>query len=65
MSDAKFVFMVLIITVLGPFASDSYLPSLPKMTHYFGTTETFMQFSVTVYFLGFSIPQLFWGPFSI
>lgn len=60
----KFVFMVLVIALMGPFASDSYLPSLPQMTEYFGSTETLMQFSVTVYFLGFSLPQLFWGPLS-
>lgn len=64
MSDTRFVLIVFVIAMLGPFASDSYLPSLPQMTEYFGTTANMMQFSITAYFLGLSVLQLFWGPLS-
>lgn len=64
MSDIKYIFLVLVIAILGPFASDSYLPSLPQMTEYFQTTETVMQLTVTVFFLGLASFQLLWGPFS-
>ena len=54
----------LILAAVGPFASDSYLPSLPAMTQFFVTTDTLMQLTVTLYLLGFSISQLFYGPGS-
>lgn len=64
MSDFKFIISVLIVVMLGPFASDSYLPSLPQMTEYFGTNETLIQLSVTLYFMGMGTFQLLWGPLS-
>lgn len=64
MSDLKYILIALIISILGPFASDSYLPSLPQMTEYFNTSENVIQFSITAYFLGLACFQLLWGPFS-
>lgn len=58
------VFLALIIAMVGPFASDSYLPSLPAMTQALGTTSHTVQLTITIYLFGFALSQLIYGPMS-
>jgi DHA1 family bicyclomycin/chloramphenicol resistance-like MFS transporter len=48
----------------GAFAIDIMLPALQDMAAAFGVTETRAQLVVNVYFLGFAVGQLFFGPWS-
>src|SRR5438034_978775 len=64
MSDLRILVVVLVMAMLGPFAADSYLPSLPDMTKYFFTTDSVMKLTITLYLLGFSVSQLIYGPYS-
>ncbi len=48
----------------GIFSTSIYLPSLPAMTHYFGTTQGMVQLTLTVFFLGSALGQLYLGPLS-
>lgn len=56
--------LAMLITSIAPFASDSYLPSLPAMTKSLATSHHFIQLTITLYLLGYSLSQLIYGPFS-
>lgn len=56
--------LILFVSALGPFASDSYLPSLPAMAREFGSSASAMQLTITLYLFGVSFSQLVYGPLS-
>lgn len=56
--------LILIISIIGPFASDVYLPSLPAMTDSLRMTEALAQLTVTAYLFSFGLFQLIYGPLS-
>ena len=59
---------LLIILVLGalstvsPFSIDMYLPAFPQIARDLGTTPAEISFSVSGYFVGLALGQLFYGP---
>ena len=53
-----------ILTALGPFVTDMYLPTLPAMTDYFHTTSSQVQLGLTASMIGLAVGQLFFGPLS-
>lgn len=55
---------ILLLTVIGQSAVDIYLPALPHMVHDLGTTQRAVQISLTTFFIGFAVSQLFYGPLS-
>lgn len=63
-SERLIMVLAVIFASVGPFASDSYLPSLPAMTHVFHTSVNTMQLTVTLFMLGFCLSQLIYGPLS-
>jgi MFS transporter, DHA1 family, multidrug resistance protein len=58
----------LIILILGalstvsPFSIDMYLPAFPQIAHDLGTTPAEISLSVSGYFVGLALGQLFYGP---
>jgi MFS transporter, DHA1 family, multidrug resistance protein len=58
----------LIILILGalstvsPFSIDMYLPAFPQIARDLGTTPAEISFSVSGYFIGLALGQLFYGP---
>lgn len=60
----KMAIILGLLSLIGPFSIDMYLPALPIITQDLGTTETITQLSLTVYFLSFGVSQLFFGPAS-
>jgi MFS transporter, DHA1 family, multidrug resistance protein len=58
----------LIILILGalstvsPFSVDMYLPAFPQIARDLGTTPAEISLSVSGYFIGLALGQLFWGP---
>ena len=59
---------LLIILILGamstvsPFSVDMYLPGFPEIARDLGTTPAAISFSVSGYFIGLALGQLFYGP---
>jgi MFS transporter, DHA1 family, multidrug resistance protein len=59
---------LIIILILGalstvsPFSIDMYLPAFPQIAHDLGTTQPEISFSVSGYFIGMALGQLFYGP---
>lgn len=56
--------LVAVLSAFGPFVTDFYLPALPAMTRYFGTSASAVQLSLTFGLIGLAAGQLFIGPLS-
>ena len=66
MQNSKtFLLVVLgILAAFGPFVTDMYLPGLPAMSAYFGTTASMVQLGITTAMLGLAFGQIIVGPLS-
>lgn len=53
-----------ILSAFGPFVTDFYLPALPSLSDYFGTTASLAQLSLTFSMIGLAVGQLLIGPLS-
>ncbi|MFN4155221.1 MAG: multidrug effflux MFS transporter [Paracoccaceae bacterium] len=53
-----------LLSCVGPFAIDMYLPAMPKIGTDLGTSVAAMQGTITAYFLAFGVAQLFYGPWA-
>ncbi|MEU7631290.1 multidrug effflux MFS transporter [Nocardia sp. NPDC049220] len=63
-SRLRLVLILGMLTALGPFTVDMYLPALPTITAQFHTTETAVQLTLTGTLVGLAIGQLVVGPLS-
>ena len=53
-----------LVSAIGPFAIDMYLPALPSIGQSLGASLRLVQLSLIAFILGMSITQLFYGPLS-
>lgn len=53
-----------IVSAFGPFVTDFYLPALPLLAGFFGTTASLVQLSLTFSMVGLATGQLIIGPLS-
>ncbi|OAI48783.1 hypothetical protein AYO45_04160 [Gammaproteobacteria bacterium SCGC AG-212-F23] len=60
----KIIVILCLVSSLARFVLDSYLPSVPAISHYFAMPDKNIQFALTLYLLGFSLSQLIYGPLS-
>lgn len=61
----KKIFLILILgalTTIGPFSIDMYLPSFSQVAKDLGTTMGTVSLSLSSYFIGLAIGQIFYGP---
>lgn len=66
-SKAKqfFIFISAIILLsVGQLSTDIYLPSIPFLIKHFSITASSLQLTISLYFIGYGISQLFYGPLS-
>jgi DHA1 family bicyclomycin/chloramphenicol resistance-like MFS transporter len=63
-SFARVVVVLGLLSALGPFAIDMYLPGLPSIGAAFHASDATVQVSLMVYILAASTSQLFFGPLS-
>jgi DHA1 family bicyclomycin/chloramphenicol resistance-like MFS transporter len=62
-SRSRFVLCLLgALSVITPLSIDMYLPAFPQMAHYFQTAGATISLSVSTYFVGLAIGQVFYGP---
>jgi DHA1 family bicyclomycin/chloramphenicol resistance-like MFS transporter len=52
------------VTALGPIATNLYIPVLPEIREYFGTTVAHAQATFSIALVTFALGMLFWGPAS-
>ena len=53
-----------LLSCVGPFAIDMYLPAMPDIGAALGTTVPAMQTTITAYFIAFGLAQLVYGPWA-
>jgi MFS transporter, DHA1 family, multidrug resistance protein len=53
-----------LLSCVGPFAIDMYLPAMPEIGSDLGTGVAAMQGTITAYFLAFGVAQLLYGPWA-
>ncbi len=63
--NKKYLLVLLaILSAISPISISTYLPSMPSMAEYFKVNISDIEFSLSIFMLGFSLGQLFGGPFS-
>jgi MFS transporter, DHA1 family, multidrug resistance protein len=50
------------LTAFAPLTTDIYVPAMPAMQQAFATSATAIQLTLSTYFIGFALGQLFYGP---
>jgi DHA1 family bicyclomycin/chloramphenicol resistance-like MFS transporter len=53
-----------LLSAVGPFAIDMYLPALPSIAADLAATEAAVQATLTAYFIAFGVAQLVYGPMA-
>jgi len=53
-----------LLSMIGPFSIDAYLPSFPDIEAEFGVSRAMLSQSLAVYLLAFSVSTLAWGPLA-
>ena len=53
-----------LLSCVGPFAIDMYLPAMPEIGADLGTSVAAMQGTITAYFIAFGLAQLAYGPWA-
>ncbi len=61
-SRFKIILILGILTAYVPFSIDSYLPAMPNIADFFGTSSARMTYSLSTFFMGFAIGQIIYGP---
>ncbi len=67
MAQKSFTIILMVICIvcgLGPFSTDMYLPTIPMLATDMNTSVTTMQLTVSIFFGGLAIGQLFYGPLA-
>lgn len=62
--STRFLFILFTLVTLGQMGIDLYVPSFPAISHAFQVPASWVQFTVTLYLIGFGIAQFFFGPIS-
>ena len=58
----KMALILGLLSCVGPFAIDMYLPAMPAMAEEFGVPVSASQYTLVAFFVAFGICQLFYGP---
>lgn len=53
-----------LLSCIGPFAIDMYLPAMPLIAEDLGTSVQAMQGTIVAYFIAFGLAQLIYGPWA-
>lgn len=56
------IFILGMLSAIGPFSIDSYLPGFPSIAGDFGITVEQVSYSLSSFFIGISLGQLVYGP---
>lgn len=63
-SYVKLALILGTLAAFGPLSIDMYLPALPTIADEFGTTTAAIQQTLSAFFIGLALGQLFYGPIS-
>ncbi|MEZ5540570.1 MAG: multidrug effflux MFS transporter [Pseudomonadota bacterium] len=60
----RLTFIVALLSMVGPFSIDAYLPSFPDIETAFGVSRAVLSQSLSVYLVAFAASTLLWGPLA-
>ncbi|MGB5540774.1 MAG: multidrug effflux MFS transporter, partial [Gammaproteobacteria bacterium] len=60
----RLTFIVALLSMVGPFSIDAYLPSFPDIEAAFGISRALLSQSLSVYLAAFAASTLLWGPLA-
>lgn len=55
---------LVLVTGIGPLATDTYIAALPEVQHSLSTTASISQLTLTAFIIGLALGQLVFGPIS-
>ncbi|MDP3895488.1 MAG: multidrug effflux MFS transporter [Mesorhizobium sp.] len=64
MSERRVMWLGALLVALGPVSMALYTPAMPEIVQAFGTTESAVKLTLSLYFAGFALAQLVCGPLS-
>lgn len=64
MSERRTALIGALLTTIGPISMAIYTPAMPELVRAFGTTDSAIKLSLSLYFAGFACAQLLAGPLS-
>lgn len=64
MSERRVSLICALIVTIGPVSMSLFTPAMPRLVEAFGTTESMVKFTLSLYFAGFAVAQLVCGPLS-
>jgi DHA1 family bicyclomycin/chloramphenicol resistance-like MFS transporter len=64
MSERRVSLLGALIVAVAPLSNAMFTPAMPDLVDAFGTTEGFVKMTLSLYFAGFAIAQLFCGTLS-
>lgn len=64
MSDRRVSLICALIIMIGPISLSMYTPAMPELVTAFGSTESVVKLTLSLYFAGFAGAQLICGPLS-
>lgn len=62
--SGQLIFTVALISMIGPFSIDTYLPAFPSIESDLGVSRAILSQTLGAYLAGFAVMTLFWGPLS-
>ena len=60
----RLTLIVALLSMIGPFSIDAYLPSFPHIEAAFGIDRAMLSHSLGAYLAAFAVSTLFWGPLA-
>ena len=63
-SKTHLTIIAALLSMIGPFTIDAYLPSFPDIEKTFGISRAILSQSLAVYLVAFAVSTLFWGPLA-
>ncbi|MCT7376520.1 multidrug effflux MFS transporter [Chelativorans salis] len=64
MSERRVSLIGAMLVAVGPVSMALYTPAMPQIVEAFGSTEAAVKMTLSLYFAGFAVSQLFCGPLS-
>jgi len=64
LGNKGFIAFIALMDMFIPFSTDLYLPALPQMNSYFGSSSAITNLTLSVFFVFYAVGMLFWGPLS-
>lgn len=64
MSERRVALLGALLVAVGPLSMALFTPAMPEIVRAFGSTESAVKLTLSLYFAGFAFAQLFCGPLS-